>query len=71
MPDRLPPSDNARRERFHLDFSVLLLSAFIVVVLLWLTSELWLPHFGPDRECYLELSPKTCIGTSLGVRPGR
>ena len=36
------------RERLTPDLATLLLFALVVVLLLWITSELWLPHYGPD-----------------------
>jgi hypothetical protein len=34
--------------RFRLDFTTVLVLALVVLLLFWMTSELWLPHWGPE-----------------------
>ena len=45
QPDSSPGAH--KRER-RWDFSAVLLGLVILIVVLWLTAELWLPHPGPD-----------------------
>ncbi|HMF61844.1 MAG TPA: hypothetical protein VK595_15800 [Vicinamibacterales bacterium] len=37
-------SEDGSQDGFRWDFAMVLLVTAIVVLLLWLTSELWLPH---------------------------
>jgi len=43
----VPPSQ-IRRPRLRLDFSTVLLLTLVILLLFWMTSELWLPHWGPE-----------------------
>ena len=41
-------SEKESRGRFKLDFAAVLVIVIFLVLLLWMTSELWLPHYGKE-----------------------
>jgi hypothetical protein len=44
-----PRADTTRRRRFlKIDFVTLMLALLAAVILLFLTAEMWLPHFGNE-----------------------
>ena len=47
MPDIEPSHEQSKDEPTHWDFATILLVATIVIVVLWLTFELWIPHWEP------------------------
>lgn len=47
MPDNGDSHEQSKDEGTHWDFATILLVATIVIVFLWLTWELWIPHWEP------------------------
>ena len=48
MHESTPPSDKSPRDWFQWDFGIVLFVILVALLLLWMTSELWLPHWGPE-----------------------
>ena len=47
MRDRTPLSDDPHDGRFGWDLGTFLLVAAVLLLVFWITAELWLPHWGP------------------------
>ena len=43
MRPEIPPD-----EGFRWDFTTLLVVVLVVLLVFWMTAELWLPHWGPE-----------------------
>ena len=46
MRDKTPLSDEPDDGRLRWDLGTFLLLAVIVVVIFWITAEVWMPHWG-------------------------